>query len=82
MDWQVPCFYFAQASSIRPLLKIIIMIIAELRGRRRQLPSALGGGGGGLLSKPLISFFSFLFSYLLFYSYVTIYSVNIIYKCE
>ena len=34
-----------------------------------------------LLSKPLISFFSF-FSFLLLNSYVTTYSANIIYKCE
>ena len=46
-DWQVPCSYFGLANWIRPPLRMIIMIIAELSGRRRQSPIVLGGCRGG-----------------------------------
>ena len=39
----------------RPLLIIIIMIIVELRGRRRQLPSVLAGQGEILGTKDILS---------------------------
>ena len=50
-DWQVPCSYSAPA---RPLLRIIIMIIAEFSGRHRQSPSVLGGEGQSL-GKDIVS---------------------------
>ena len=53
-DWQVPCSYSAPA---RPLLRIIIMIIAEFSGRHRQSPSVLGGEGQslGTCTKDIVS---------------------------
>ena len=48
-------FVFALASWIRPLLRMIIMIIAELSGRCRQSPIALGGEGQSFGTKDTLS---------------------------
>ena len=47
--------YFALASWIRPLLRKIIMITADLRGRCRQSPIVLGGEGQSLGTKDILS---------------------------
>ena len=39
----------------RPLLTIIIMIIVELTGRRRQIPSVLAGEGEIFSTKDILS---------------------------
>ena len=46
---------FALASWIRPLLRMIIMTIAELSGRCRQSPIVLGGEGQSLGTKDALS---------------------------
>ena len=52
-DWQAPCLYFAQTSSIRPLLTMIMMIITELCGRRRLSSRLLVGEGQSLGTKSI-----------------------------
>ena len=54
-NWQVPCSSFALASWIRPMLTMIIMIIAELRGRLRQSPIVPGGECQSLGTKNRLS---------------------------
>ena len=55
VDWQVPCFYLALASWIRPLLTIIIMINAELRGRHRTVSQCPGWEGEILAIQDILS---------------------------